>query len=65
MSHAYQGGAARAREFSTAVGGACVIFRRGLAVQFTVQFTVMLSARTGDKWDLPCQAPGPMDRVPN
>ena len=50
IRHAYQGNAVRAREFPPSP---------------EVPFTVMLSARTGDKWDLPCQAPGPMDRVPN
>ncbi|GGZ78040.1 hypothetical protein GCM10010389_14430 [Streptomyces echinoruber] len=43
------------------------IYRGVAAFRPRVKFTEYQRsrARAGDKWDLPCQATGPMDRVPN
>ncbi len=54
MNHAYQGIEGGAREFR--VGGGTTAFG---------EVHCEVEPRTGDKWDLPCQAAGPMDRVPN
>lgn len=58
MGHAYQRAAGRASEFP-AGGGATAPGAVHCETHREAQ------PRTGDKWDHPCQAAGPMDRVAN